>query len=325
MGIGKASDFKIYNEEFYGGMVETLTQNADAFNAASNGALKLVPTRRKGDQVKESFLKLIANLITRRDTTSVAAVTDLKAEMGENIAIKINRKIGPIAQTLDAWRKVGLDSSQLSFVVGQQVGQAVAVDYINTSLSALVTALLTQATVGFDHSAESPTTMTHSALVSGMAKLGDAAGRIVCYVMHSKPYFDLMGQSIADKIFEVAGVTIREGTIATFGKPTIVLDSPALIDLVPAPDNYFVLGLVPGAATVEESEEREIVSDVITGLENLVGRVQGEYAFNLGIKGFTWDSAAGVQPTDAALATAANWDLTAASIKDGPGIIITTK
>jgi len=325
MGIGKASDFKIYNEEFYGGMVETLTQNADAFNAASNGALKLVPTRRKGDQVKESFLKLIANLITRRDTTSVAAVTDLKAEMGENIAIKINRKIGPIAQTLDAWRKVGLDSSQLSFVVGQQVGQAVAVDYINTALSALVTALLTQATAGFDHSAESPTTMTHSALVSGMGKLGDAAGRIVCYVMHSKPYFDLMGQSIADKIFEVAGVTIREGTIATFGKPTIVLDSPALTNVTPTPDDFYVLGLVPGAATVEESEEREIVSDVITGLENLVGRVQGEYAFNLGIKGFTWDSAAGVQPTDAALATAANWDLTATSIKDGPGVIITTK
>jgi len=326
MAIGKASDFVIYNEEFYGGMVEKLTQNADAFNAAGAGAIQLTPTRSKGHYKKESFIKEIGSLITRRDITSVAAATDLAITMGEDVSVKINRKIGPVAQTLDSWRKLGVDNSQLSFVLGQQVGQAVAVDYINTCLAALVSALNATAAVKFDHSAETPTTLTHTALVDGMAKFGDAAGNLVAWVMHSKPYFDLMKQSIADKIFEVAGVTIYQGTVASFGRPTIVLDSPSLTATAPTPDDFYILGLVRGAATAEESEEREVVSDVITGLENLVGRVQGEYAFNLGLKGFTWDTTSGgIAPTDAALATAANWDQVATSFKNLPGVIIVSK
>ena len=35
MGMGTKSDFVIYNSQFWGGVVETLQQNTEAFNAAS--------------------------------------------------------------------------------------------------------------------------------------------------------------------------------------------------------------------------------------------------------------------------------------------------
>lgn len=130
--------------------------------------------------------------------------------------------------------------------------------------------------------------------------MGDAANGITCWVMHSKAYFDLMSQAIADKIFEVSGVTIYEGSVATFNRPTIVVDSPALFT-AGTPDTYSVLGLVENAIEVAESEERSIISDVVTGFENLILRIQGEYAFNLRLKGFAWDTVGGgVNPTDTA-------------------------
>jgi hypothetical protein len=132
-----------------------------------------------------------------------------------------------------------------------------------------------------------------------------------------------MAQSVADTVFEVAGVTIYQGTVASFGRPTLVIDSPALV-APGTPDRYRVLGLVEDAIEVAESEERSIVSDVITGLENLVMRIQGEYAFNVRLRGFAWDVVAGgINPTDAALEQKTNWQVAAADVKSLAGVRLT--
>lgn len=322
MGIGKETDFQVYSEQFFGGMVEVLEQNANAFNAASQNTILLVPRRIKGHFEQESFIKTIAGLVGRRDTTSTAAVTDKAMQQGEFAGVKVNRRIGPVANTLDSFKKIAKDPQTMSFLLGQQIGSAVAVDYINTALLAIVAALSGVAALNYDGTGDSPATCTHAKLVKGMAKMGDAAGRIKAWVMHSKTYFDLMQQAIADKVFEVAGVVIMSGNVATFNKPTIVLDSPSLITSG-SPDAYSILGLVENAAECAESEERNIVSDLITGLENLVLRIQGEYAFNLKMKGFAWDiTNGGKNPTDAALATSTNWDNQMADIKSLGGVRI---
>jgi hypothetical protein len=149
--------------------------------------------------------------------------------------------------------------------------------------------------------------------------MGDVSSRIVAFAMHSKPYFDLVKQSIADKIVEVAGVTVIRGTVASFNRPIIVTDAPALLESG-SPNVYPVLGLVEGAVVVTESEQQEIVSQVVTGLEQLAFRIQGEYAYNLNVKGLQWDTTnGGVNPDDTAVALSTNWDLVATSAKDGPG------
>lgn len=106
MAIGKASDFKIYNDEVRGGVVETLTQATQALSAGSAGSIVLTTVSKRGDYAKESFFKNIASLVTRRDTTAVTTATDLALTMDEIISVKLNRKIGPVGQTRDAFRKV---------------------------------------------------------------------------------------------------------------------------------------------------------------------------------------------------------------------------
>lgn len=311
MAIGKASDFTIYHEQFFGGMIETLQQNADGFNAASNGTIRLITQAKMGHYENESFFKAISGLVSRRDITSVSTVTDTAMTQGEITRVKINRKIGPVAQTLDAFRKISMDPAEMSFILGQQTGVAVALDYLNTGLLAVDTALSGIAAVCYDATSNtSPdrATLDHVNFVRVMAKFGDASNRIAAWVMHSKPFFDLMENTVADKLFQVANVVVYGGTPATFGRPVIVTDSSALVT-TGSPNNYHVHGLVADAVVIEESEERQIASMLVTGLENLVMRMQGEYAFNVGVTGFTWDKTnGGVNPNDTAVGTSSNWD-----------------
>lgn len=321
MAAGKASDFKIYQEEFYSGMAESVVQNTQVFNAASNGSIRLIAEVLRGDYEKNAFFKDIANMITRRDVTSIAAATDLPMTQGEFVGVKVHRKIGPLAQTLDAWRRIGKDSSEMSFQLGKMIGERQLLDYVNTTLIAVEAAIQGQAALVTSFAA----TIDHSKMVDALAKMGDQAGRVVCWVMHSKPYYDLVKQSIADKIFGVANVSVYSGTAATLGRPTIVIDSPPLTD-AGSPATYNTLGLTADAVTLKESEQREIVSEVVTGLENLVMRVQGEYAFNLSVKGFAWDiTNGGATPTDAAIGTTTNWDKAVTQDKDLAGVRLVTQ
>lgn len=334
MATGKASDFKVYQDQLRGGVVEALTQASAFFNSASGGALRLSTISKRGDYAYESFIKSIADgAVSRRDTTSVSAATDTAITMDEFISVKLNRKIGPIAQTLDAFRKVQMSAASpevLSFLIGTQVGKGMQVEMLNTMLRAARAALVTEATNLYTE--PSSGTITSATLNNGLYKLGDAAQRVKVLVMHSAVYRDLVGYQInpSNNGDNIAGVVVQGASAATFGRPVIVTDSAALIvnaGTSSAVDNiYHTLGLVEGACVAENSEEEHVVYDEVTGLENLVARLQGEFAYNLGLKGFKWDvTNGGANPTDANIGTGSNWDKAATSNKDLAGVCIRTR
>ena len=66
-----------------------------------------------------------------------------------------------------------------------------------------------------------------------------------------------------------------------------------------------------------------MVTETVTGLDNLVIRFQGEHAFTLTIKGFTYDYASGgAYPSNATLFTGTNWDYQMSDVKAGPGVMM---
>src|SRR6056297_1633057 len=102
----------IYPELVHSGFVETLTQNTDAFNGASQNAIRTVPQRAKGDFLQESFFKNTNLLINRRaveGSPNNPAVSSSEVDKDEHISVKLNRRIGPIDQTFDSFRKLGGD------------------------------------------------------------------------------------------------------------------------------------------------------------------------------------------------------------------------
>lgn len=327
MTIGVGTDFKIYDEQFFGGMVETLTQFSQVFNGASNNCLQVVPTLSKGNYKYDSFFANIANLVSRRDITSTSGATSLKATQNELVSVKVNRKIGPVTQTLDSFRKILLDADQesLSFLLGTQVAKAVEVEYVDTILACLTGALLNTAPLLIKKDTGKISTVE---LVAALAAFGDASDKISCWVMHSKQYYDLVQNQIAANITGVANFNVASGTPVTLNRPVIVVDSPSLIYSAGGSNNateYLTLGLVAGAGVIEESEERMIFSQIQGGNENLQVIIQGEYAYNVGLKGFRYDvQNGGVNPTSTTLATGTNWDSQMASNKSLAGVIIRT-
>lgn len=327
MAIGKASDVKIYQNYLRTRIAEILAQNGEAFGAASAGAIRLSTVSKRGDYEYQSFFSSVAGLVTRRDNTSTAAVTDLPLTQAELISVKLSRKIGPAAQTRDAFRKMMGTYSEAEFtgVVAQMAANGMQIEMLNTALAAVRAALKQQATSYLTEA--SLGAISTNTLVSGLAKYGDQASRIKAWVMHSKPYYDLVKNQIAANITGVSNFNVAQGTPLSLGKPIIVTDSASLVLNLNSPDvnNYITLGLTEDAVVVENTEEEEIVVQDVTGLDTLVVRYQGEYAYNLGVKGFQWDvQNGGANPTSTAVATGTNWDTAFTDVKDRAGVAIMT-
>lgn len=331
MPIGTKNDLKVYDPMIRGGFVETLVQNLNAFNGASNGSIRLVSARKPGQFETESFFPMISGLVRQRDPNSTAAIADKKITQSEISSVKVDRGIGPVAMTLDSFRKAGLPTAEqsLRFIAGQMAAKAVVADYLNAAIRSLVGAL-DQGTSAKHVVPVGQNTgrMNTLALTGALAKFGDQSSLLGMIVMHSSAYFQLVDNQIVEKIVGISDFNIASGTPVTLNRPVLVTDADALLIKDPgtqAITGYRTLVLTPGAVVIEDTESEFLAFDLITGLENLAYRMQGEYAFNLGVKGFSWDKVnGGASPSDTALVTAGNWDAALADVKNRAGIMITS-
>lgn len=325
-----ASNFKVYQEYMKTRAAETLQQQADGFNAAVNNAIILSTVEKAGDYEYESFFKDIASLVTRRDNTSVSAATKLSMAQDEFIRVKLNRKIGPVDQTRDSFRKIFARYSETEFagILGGQIAVAQQLDMMNSGLLAARAALDNVSSNAMRYTIPSNGTITTAGMVSGLALMGDRADRIVAWVMHSKPYYDLVKEQIAAKIDGVANFNVQTGTPITLNRPVLVTDSASLkvTSGSPAVTDYYTLGLTANGILCEVTETSDIVIDDVTGLENIITRLQGEFAYNVGVKGFKYDVGNGAaNPNATALGTGSNWDLAASDLKSVAGVVIKSR
>lgn len=329
MAISLYSDFKVYDEQFQGAFVETIMQNVDAFNAASQGALVMRTRELLGHYEKEAFFdEVVAAAIARRDITASGAITPTKLTQDEFIGVKLNRRNGPFEVSIDSMRKIGANASQqFSRVIGTQTAKAMPREMLDRALAAIEAKLDATAALEKDSTGA---VITSTGPVEALAKFGDAAGDIVLWVMHSKVYFDLVKVNVTDAIYRANGVQIMAGVPATYGRPVLVTDSASLkeVDGVSTGvDSYSTLGLTSMAATIDISEPPvAALEGPLTGNEQLFYRWQAEYAYNLKLRGCQWDTTnGGINPTNVAVATATNWDTAVADSKLLPGVILKTR
>ena len=323
MAISNASDFKIYQEQFFGGMTETLQQATNVMNAASRGAILMTTERMKGDYEYESFFKTVSSLVSRQDITSNSGATALKLTQDEFIRVKCHRKIGPLSVTRKAFLQAGEDPELASFILGQQSAQAVAEDMLNTSLLAARVALANQSAVLNDATSLADTTCTYKNLINTLRKFGDKQSRIVAWVMHSTSWFDLGLDGVDNQIDSVASDIIRVLEVPGMGRPFIITDSDSLIATADTPDSYYVLGLTAGGIQAMFTEDQYITSQEQLGNEQIETMLQGEYAFNVGLKGFKWDVGnGGANPDSTAIGTGSNWDKAVTADKDLAGVVL---
>lgn len=322
-GAGRLPEGLVYPDLVATGITETLVQMSDAFNDASNGAIRLVPEFHRGDFLQESFFQTISGLVERRDVAASpdnAMVAAKELTLEEIISPTINWRIGPVESTLDAFRKIGQRQGPevVSLALGEQVAKAVAVDWLDTALRAVVGA--TDGVSAHKVAPVSPNVISTSRLVDLLAIYGDVAlSRVRAFVMHSSVYFALVKDQIGANIFGISNFNVQTGTPVTLGKPVIVTDSAALLtDASPTPTDFVTLALVEDAVTVMQAQPAPIFdTHVAHGRENLVVSYQGEHEYQVAVKGHAYSvSGGGINPSDASLLDASSWSNVATSNKD---------
>jgi hypothetical protein len=332
--VGNITDVKVYQDEYYNGLIESIDQNVRVLNEGANGAIRVITANTRGQYETQSFFKKIDNLVIDRDPESTAELAVNKLTQGEVKDILRDYTIGPVAQTLDAFRKIQLNPSYMSFVIGQNDGDQVAQKFLNEGLAGLIAAMSTETAMVFDNTDPAnaartgATTISARALNRGRFKLGDRAGVLRALVMNSACADELWDRQLTDKLGEVSGSLVYGAQPGTLNMPLWVTDSPALsfeedIGTQQDPDlvlRHRVLMLTEGALVIEQQPYMDILTEVRGGRANLSGFYQAESSYLTRVKGFTWIG--GNSPTAGEFADSDNWEFVLNSHKDGPGVLI---
>ena len=317
--------FVIYEDELYSGMYEVEAQNTELFNAASSNTMNIIPREHIGDFSKEAFFTNTASAVTRRDITANTDGSATELDSDELIGVKLYRRYQYDKKLTDI-KRIGYSEQEYSFIVGQQIAKSKMQDMLNTGLLSLSTALGTETANVLDITGDSPNTLNYDSIPTLLAKFGDRSPALRHIVGHSKPVHDLLGDALTVTVENVAGTSINQGSIPSMGKGLSMTDSSDLIvtdGVSSGVDAYKTLFLQEDALRIEQSEDETVWGGQVDGLENLVVRVQGEYAITVKVKGFEYADS-GANPADTALATGANWNQVATDTKDTAGVYILT-
>lgn len=226
--IGTPSDTKIYPEQFFGGMQETLERNINGFNAASGGAITLTTNRKGGYFEEESFIKdMGASALFDRDPDDNGAVDTLEITQDSEVRIKRFWRAGPFDVTHSWFRINKRDPAELSFILGTMQGERVAERMIDDAIRAAASACegTTDAVVNAGDG-----NLANTDVADGLVKFGDAGPRLRLLVMHSKPYYDLVKEYVtpATELFMIGAAVVRGGAPPTLDRTQLVTDSSAL-------------------------------------------------------------------------------------------------
>lgn len=314
------SDLAVFSEYAYSTMTEMQDQQIGLFNAATRGGLVLQSGNHQGDYSDEAMWAKISGLVRRRNAYGSGTVAEKVLEHLTETSVKVAAGTPPVRIDPGMMKWIQRSPEEAGVVVGKQMAEDSIADMLNTAILCYVSAVGQVTDVVYDHSSTGVTSLV--ALNKGAAKFGDRANALVAWVMHSKSAFDIYGEALtnATRLFVFGNVRVIEDG---FGRPLVVTDSPNLINTTPTPDQYYSLGLTPGAILVSQNGDFTDNVDTKNGDENIIRTYQAEWSYNVGVQGFAWDKTnGGKSPNNAALGTSTNWDRYATSHKDLAGVLV---
>ncbi|MCV4343316.1 major capsid protein [Pseudomonas capsici] len=318
------SDMEVFNTYFMPATIETLAQMVERFNAASGGAILLTTDGFDGDFLQTSFYAGLAGARRRVDRYGPnSAVTPVDLTQIKHNTVKVAGGFGPVRYEPGQMTWLRKPTAEGIEVASRYFAESLLQDQLNTAIAALVAAISNQgaaATVDVSGSKK----VDYIAVNDSHALFGDNSSRLIAQVMDGAQFHAFVGQNLtnAEQLFKSDSVRV----VDILGRLVVVTDAPALYSAATttptAPAKRRVLSLTQGAATVHDT--RDLISNIDTsnGGERISTTLQIDYTFGVGLRGYAWDTAnGGASPTDAALATGANWDKVVDSVKHTAGVL----
>lgn len=306
----------VFNEYIVPATIETFAEQVRLFNAASNGTIVLDAANFRGDFLTQAFFNNVRDAqrrVDRYQPNTDVEPTDITDHTQSKV--KVAGGFGPVRYEPSEMTWLEEPTARGIEIASRSFADALLYDQVNTAVLAAVGAIGSQADTVYGSDTEK---LTYDTINLAHAKFGAASGMIRTDIMSGTQYHKFISQNLGNApsmLFTADNVTV----VSILGKAVIVVDAPGLT----SPDGVSrVLGLTAGAVTVSDS------GDLITNIETKNGKqriettFQADYTFNIGLKGYSWDTATGGKsPLDAEIGTGANWERVAESVKTTAGVL----
>lgn len=305
----------IFQQKLAGTTSQLIAENLNVFNAASGGALVLGNGQVVGDTVEELNWGLIAGLVNDREAYAPAGTSAQLKVMARLLSNSINldAKVGPFVVTSGMLDKINRSVDEATAEFASQASQAIIQRYINTAVGALAAAIgtagaadavFTQAANVGKAGAFVPT-LSDFARAAGL--FGDAVNMLRTWFLTGAQWSNLIAEQVipnAATLFTIGNINVMGDGL---GRRFVVSDVATLTQL------NAILGLTPSAATITTTG-LTLAAGQVLGDENIANVVQGEFSYNVALKGYkikksvsdAHDGIASYKLADAT--TGANWE-----------------
>lgn len=313
---------EVFNRYYMPAVFETVAQQIEKFNAASNGAIVLTQDGFEGNFMETSFYNSLA--AGMRDVDRYAtntAVTPVDLSQDKHVTVKAASGFGPIRWEPSQLTWLLKPTAEAIEIVSRQFAELMIQKMLNTGIAAAVGAIENNPAATLDVSATSG--VSQIGLNDSHALFGDMSSMLVAQVMDGATYHQLVGQNLANtnSLYNYGAVRI----IDILGKMSVITDAPALREAAAGSDpaKNKVLSLARGGLIVHDYGDIITNVDTANGKERIETTFQADYTNGFGLKGYSWDEATGgASPVTADLATGANWDVQAGSVKHTAGVVL---
>lgn len=311
-------NMQVYNEAIKQTTMELVSQNINAFNTASGGALMLSPQGFDGDFLKESQFAGVAGAFY--DVDRYAAPVDVPGlDLSEIEKVSVKTAGGAkVNMTPSDFEWLGTSEEAAILSIAKGISNGILADQLNKALVSATAAIANNADAYLDVSGSSG--ISHSAINNANGLFGDRSQALTTVFVNGAGRTKLIGSNLAngETLFNAGNVTV----LNVLGQLVVVTDSPAF-HITGTPNEGRALILQSGGVMVGNT------TDIYTNLERTNGKapIQGsyqvDYAFSIGLKGYAWDEAnGGKSPVTADLGTGTNWDQYVDSVKDTAGVVL---
>lgn len=314
------TNLQVFTQNAQDSFTETLRQQVDLFNAATNGGLVLRSGTMTGDFADTAFWEKLTGLVRRRDAYATGAVTPIALSQLLDTAVRVDAGTPPIQIDPHWFQRINANPGVEGVVIGRQLAVETLADMVNVGIGCVVASVGQVAGFTNDITGDATPTLNPRALNRSVAKFGDRSSDVRVHIMHSVPMHDLFGDALAnaERLFTYDTVNVIQDP---FGRRYVMTDSPSLV-VSGTPDTYYTASLVSQALMIQRNNDYLDNTDITNGDESIRRTFQAQWSFEIGVKGFAWDKAGGGKsPNNAELATAANWDRHATDDKDLPGVL----
>ena len=313
---------------------ESLGYNVNLFNAASGGAI-LISTDRSGQMAggftEDSFFAYVEGLIRRRDPGGNANLTLKQLANKKDNAIRLAFTTEQLDLSEHWWDWIGRDNALAAATFGKMLAEQTLQAYVNRAVTVL------KATVGSNPAtfrnattqvAEDNRKMSYKNLVLAADLMGDRSSTLNTWIMPTSSRTSLLLDNLnnAKALFSFGTVNVMTDVE---GRRIITTDDPGLRETVQASSEVhnWCFGLRPGSIILRELGDFEDLTEKKGGQENIKKTYQAQWSTILNVMGYKYNIATlqndtYASPSDAAIATPANWSQVTNNHKETAGVAL---